>query len=251
MQVDKPKLAEGYYDKIYSALVEMETLPDTKVEVGEDSDLEERIEVANSFILGLEKQLAVARQTTSNNDKVLAQLEDVDTQLKDYEVLRCLQEAYGNKGIKNSTLLDICSRLESNLNYWSWSVFPEPIHFAIEVSHSKIDILAYRNPCTDFERVSDVRHLSGGESRAFNLLLLLSLLPLIPSSRRLNIVVLDECTANMDNQTKRLVFEQYIPLLTDIVPHVIVLDTGTTPIDGAQELYAVKEMGITNLLETI
>lgn len=250
MKTDKPKHPRDYYESVIEALEEMATLPIKYVESGE-SDLPHRLEVANDFIIDLEKRIAVGEANEARRRELQTSLADIQSLLEDKHILKVLQDAYSNKGIRMNTLSDICSRLESNLNYWSWTVFPEPIHFSIEVTQTKVDILAYRSPCTEWERVSDVRQLSGGEMRAFNLLLLLSLLPLIPDSRRTNIVILDECTANMDNPTKHLVYEQYIPLLSEIVPHVIVLDTGTTPIDDALELYAVKENGTTTLQETI
>ena len=79
--------------------------------------------------------------------------------------------------------------------------------------------------------MSDVRHLSGAESRAFSLLFMLSVLPLIPSNRRTNLCILDEFEAGLDEPTRNLLVSQYLPTLNQIVEHIIFITPNNIPED--------------------
>ena len=249
----KPELARNHYEVALRMAARLDAVNGykEKVEVPEVEpfdDLSRRIDIAQDFIIKVKGELMQADYADKHRAGILAKIHSLEQELSDYDVVKALVDAYGTKGIKTLAIAEICNRLQNNLNNFSFSVLPEPIYFTIVIEPNRFDILATRNPGTEFEQTSDVRLLSGGESRAFNLLMLISILPLIPDKLRTNIVVLDEMTANMDSATKHLVYETYIPLLQEQVPHVIVLDTGTTPIDGARELYVVKEGNTSKLV---
>ena len=249
----KPDKARDYYDTTLAVATRLNSLLpyDSVIDVPEVEPFDklvDRIDVANDFILEVKGRLLKEKFSGSQRKALQDKIDSLEAELEDYEVVKALVDAYGSKGIKTLAIADICNRLQNNLNNFSFSVFPEPIYFSIVVEPNRFDILATRNPGTEFEQTSDVRLLSGGESRSFNLLMLISILPLIPDKIRTNIVVLDEMTANMDSTTKHLVYATYIPLLQEQVPHVIVLDTGTTPIDDAREMYVVKEGNTSKLI---
>ena len=74
---------------------------------------------------------------------------------------------------------------------------------------------------TRSKRTSDIRFLSGAESRSFSLLFMIACLPLIPRNRRSNLIVLDEFEAGLDKPTRELLVDKFLPALNKIVPHII------------------------------
>ena len=143
--------------------------------------------------------------------------------------LEVLEKAYGTKGIRTYSIKQTCKKLEQNLNYYASSIFVEDYKFIIECSESGMAILVDRND----GNISDVRQLSGAESGAFNLLFLISLLPLIPSRRRCNFLLLDEPLAHASDNWKVLFKNSYLPLLQEVVPAIYI----TTPDTKEAENY--------------
>lgn len=185
-------------------------------------------------------------------------IQSLETKIEKYTKYRdnqplidALKKAFSNKGIRVNLLNDLTNVLSKRMNENAHLVFPEPVEFRFELSERNCDIYVVRNPGTKFAVESDIRLLSRGERKSFSLLLLYSMLPLIPKHKRLNIVVMDEMTSNMDQPTRTKVFRDYIPALRDIIPHVIMADTGTLEVDDAREYYVVKQGNTSRLEENI
>jgi energy-coupling factor transporter ATP-binding protein EcfA2 len=97
--------------------------------------------------------------------------------------------------------------------------------------------------------VSDVRNLSGAESNSFQLLCLISLLPLLPDNERVNLVILDEPTSHQDVVSRELFHTRYIPVLREVVPSVYVVDNHRDPLPkDAKEWVVQKQGGVSSLL---
>lgn len=163
----------------------------------------------------------------------------MDRKLKDRPILERLLDAYGPKGLRMAVLRDASSRICSNLNRFAPLLFPEKVEFTAHLSEGNLDFHVTR-----FDgRTSDIRHMSGAESRLFSLVWLLGVLPLVPESRRCNIVVLDEFEANLDQVTRDLLVNEYLPALNEVVPHVVFLTPNTPPEPGLgrRSLMVVKE----------
>lgn len=181
---------------------------------------------------------------------VLAKIADLESKLGDLPAYRLLVDAYSQKGVKRIVVNRICEAIERNMNRYSGLLFPEPIRFKFELTATKFDILATRTSRGKRKRevTSDVKLLSGSEGRSFDLLSAISMLPLIGSQRRCNILILDEALANVDQATKDLIYTDFLPALNQVVPHVVNIDISDDNIPGARELYAVKRNGISRLL---
>jgi phage shock protein A len=235
-------LLDGLTENVDSDPVDTETLSSQLKDAR--SKLERLNESMASVREFLSVQTAGAATATDTKERII----QLEARAKHAPVIKALVDAYGNKGIKVNAMSAVCTKLQHLMNSFSNTVFPEPMYFEFVVEANRFDILAYRNPGTDGERVSDVRTLSGAEGRAFNLLVALALMPMLPEHRRVNVIILDEMTSHMDRVTKELVYERYIPILHSFVPHVIVLDTGNLPLSGARELYVQKEGGTSKLI---
>ena len=169
-------------------------------------------------------------------------------ELADLPLLKILETAYSPKGLKNIVMANLCSKVEKNLNVYAPLLYSEAVRFTLDVSETQLNILITR--VFDGKEVTcDVRRLSGAESRQFNLLFPLALLPLVPSNQRLNIMVLDEPTANLDEAAVDLFSNRFLPKLKELVPHVIVLSPNLLPIDveEAETLWVVRESGVSTL----
>jgi hypothetical protein len=57
-------------------------------------------------------------------------------------------------------------------------------------------------------------------------------------------------TSNMDHPTKVKVFREFIPALREVVPHIILADTGNLEIDDAREYTVVKKGNVSKLVES-
>ncbi len=164
--------------------------------------------------------------------------------LEDLPVYELLHKAYSAQGIKQLITASLCKTLEKNINSYAKHVFEEGFKFHIDVSGAKFDFMVTRRNGT----ACDVRYFSGAESRLFAVVFLLSLLPMIPASRRANILILDEPTANMDQPLVDTFRDVLLPKLARIVPSLVIVTPDHTLVpQGARVFTVVKERGKSSL----
>jgi hypothetical protein len=167
----------------------------------------------------------------------------------DFKIQTVLRKAFGPRGIRKQRVAEIGSALETTLNKYAEQVFDFKISFELIITDTKFQILAKRN-----NKVSDVRRLSGAESRYFTLLLMITLLKYTPQSLRLDTVFLDEAEASLDKAFRDRFITNFIPLLQEVVSKVVVI----TPM-SEKELFipksiqytATKEGGVTTLTKSV
>jgi ABC-type transport system involved in cytochrome bd biosynthesis fused ATPase/permease subunit len=94
--------------------------------------------------------------------------------------------------------------------------------------------------------------MSGAESRLFQLLFLISVLPLIPSNKRLNLVILDEFEAGLDDESKHRVIHEFLPQLLSVTHHIIFVTPFDPPsnVDQSRVITVVKSSDTSTLEET-
>ena len=201
-----------------------------------------------------ELSLFIERQTNLIAEKnlyaselaeTLLAIEAIGSSADDKQILDVLLRAYSSKGLKTLVAGQICALLESNLNFYRGLIFVEPFSFSVTATEAGLAINVDRGN----GMVSDVRNLSGAESNCFRLLFIISLLPLIPSDRRLNMIVLDEPTSHMHSVTRQIFVERFLPALQDVIPHIYVI----TPHDddyltGSNEWIIAKSDGVSTLI---
>lgn len=180
---------------------------------------------------------------------VTAKIEELKPTLAQKKILTILEKAYGTKGLRSKAADEVCALYESNLNHYRDIIFAEPFIFTVNASEKGISIIVDRNNGKANSK-SDVRHLSGAESNSFRLLSLLSILPLIPDSRRVNYVVLDEPTAHMCPIYTNIFLERFVPVLRELVPSVFII----TPkkyesCPNSVEWLIEKKHGVSRLIE--
>lgn len=196
---------------------------------------------------GIEKQAAYKSEFdlyTKELSDISAEIAELKPSLEDKKILDVLLKAYSSKGLKVIVANDICSRLEENLNFYRHLIFAEPFTFSVNASDTGLSIRVDRGN----DKESDVRNLSGAESNCFNLLFVISILPLIPEHRRLNMIVLDEPSAHMDKVSQQIFVERYLPALMEVVPHIYIITPNDEYLNGSREWIVRKSGGVATLI---
>jgi len=205
-------------------------------------ELNKVVDKLPSLKSSLDKMRAVKQQISDLKDRE----DKLKTSVLDEEAYRILIDAYGNSGMKKMILKRIGKHLENKLNRYSRFVFSEDYKFKVRIE-TQLDILVERN-YPGRKVVSDVRKLSGAETRQFILLQFLSLLSLIPPNRRTNLLILDEPDTNLGPEMVENL-KGFLPVLNKIVPHIVILTPRTDIVyPGARVFTAIKEKGQSRLV---
>lgn len=161
------------------------------------------------------------------------------------DLFKSLEKAY-SKELKVYAANQVLAQIEQNLNRYSNLIFAEPFKFSVYADDKGVHCIVDRGN----GKKSDVRLLSGAESDCFRLLFMWVMLIMAEDSRRTNFVVLDEPDSHMDDTTRSLFIERFIPALRTLVPHVFLI----TPLDKhsyseCAYLTVVKHKGVSKLVE--
>lgn len=231
-----PKVIETHIDTIAVQLHRLEKQSgEVRTELGELATKRENMTKARSEYTLYKKDY----------DSVVSEIKEIKPQLEKKQVLDVLVKAYGAKGLRTLAAAKICSLLEQNLNQYRGLVFAEPFTFSVVVTDQGMAINVDRGN----NIVSDVRNLSGAESNCFRMLFVLSILPLIPSDRRINMIVLDEPTSHADDVTRSIFRERYLPALMEVVPSIYVITPHADDyIEGSAEWLVQKRHGISTIV---
>lgn len=230
----------------------MESLSESKIESLKKKarQIENEIVDLNSKCAEMEASIEFAAENKSVVEGLQEKMNNLHKYTEAVPIIESLKRAFGNKGIRVTLINQLTNALARRMNAKAHLVFPEPMLFDFQLSEKTCDIMVTRNAGTKGELTSDIRVLSQSERKSFSLLLMYCLLPMTPSSSRLNIAVLDEMTSNMDHPTKVKVFREFIPALREVVPHIILADTGNLEIDDAREYTVVKKGNVSKLVES-
>lgn len=177
---------------------------------------------------------------------VLAQLEAIKPIIDQRDLYKSLEKAYSAKGLKVFAANQILGQIEQNMNRYANLIFAEPFKFSLYAKEDGVHCIVDRGN----GKKSDVRMLSGAESDAFRLLWMWVMLIMVEDDRRTNFAVLDEPDSHMDETTRSLFIERFLPALRTLVPHVFLI----TPLSRhmyseCAYLTVVKHKGVSQLVE--
>lgn len=219
----KSKTDSGKVRSLKQVEAELERLAD------EVSDAEQTIKSAEkekSNLDGLLLAAAEYRNNVSFYEKEISsnkkKLEEFRKSSKDKKLIDILVKCYGPRGLRSVAANNVCRLLEDNLNQYRDLLFYEPFVFFVEAGDAGISIMVDRNNGSPTS-LTDVRNLSGAESNAFSLLYCLSDLMITPSFKKTNMLILDEPTSHMDEVTRALFNERFLPAVQDLVPNIFVI----------------------------
>jgi DNA repair exonuclease SbcCD ATPase subunit len=181
---------------------------------------------------------------------LVKELSDLKTKIQGFgditsrkKIYQALVQTYGGRGLKIHVLKNICALYENTLNNYADLCFVEPMRFKLEVTETGCSILVTR-PCG---KTSDIRNMSGAESNSFVLLSSLSLLPLLPDSRRTNMIILDEPFCMCDTATRKKIIQSFFPALHLVVPNIVFISNTPEQVDGSEPFTVVKQDGKSEL----
>ena len=208
--------------------------------------LQARITEIHEKLSRVRSKLEVNSMVISGLKKHRARLLEMKEELKDEEALKLLVEAYSDKGLKRTAIKAVSTRLMAEVNKYAKLIFPEDYEFGFSWDSSKLSLTVtrkYRQGKKVKVLTSDVRKLSGAESKLYTFILVLAHLTFVPSRKRSNVLILDEPDSNMSAETTEA-FKKLLPILNQVIPSIIVITPRTAErYEGAQEFTVLKEKG--------
>lgn len=180
----------------------------------------ERFNYLNKVIASIEAQLDLDEQARENLSGVKSRLKELKEKIKDEPYLKRLVEIFSDKIIKRKLVESISKKLCDLLNKYSSLVFNTSYKFQL-VWNTQIQFIVERKVGNQ-TLVSDVRKLSGAESKLFTVILVLSLLSFIEKDRRPSVMILDEPTANFSQETTES-FMRILDILKTIIPSIVII----------------------------
>lgn len=208
--------------------------------------LNERINEIHEKLSKLSARLEVNKSVTDGLEKMKARLLEMRAELINEEPLKLLVEAYSDKAMKRMAIKSVSTKLMTEINKYAKLIFPEDFEFGFSWESSKISLTVtrkYRKGKKLKTLTSDVRKLSGAESKLYTFILVLAHLTFVPQRKRSNVLILDEPTANFSADTTEA-FRKLLPILLKVIPSIIVITPRTDErYEGATEFTVLKEKG--------
>ncbi len=194
-------------------------------------------------LLEARDKLSRAQSSTERRNDVLRKIESHEMFEKHYAVLNDAWQSLGPTGARLDDLIERSYMFTDALNDAAPLFFDEAISFDVGVSGRDLGIICRRKGST-----YDARTLSGAEGKCFTLAELKAILPLLPMSRRTNILVLDEIESGM-SEPKMKLFERNLSVLCDVVPHVFISSPLTFNANDARVVTVERRNGISQIVE--
>jgi DNA repair exonuclease SbcCD ATPase subunit len=208
--------------------------------------LNERINELHEKLSSLKARLEVNRSVTDGLQKMKDRLLEMRAELINEEPLKLLVKAYSDKAMKRMAIKSVSTKLMQEINKYAKLIFPEDFDFGFSWESSKISLTVtrkYRQGKKVKTLTSDVRKLSGAESKLYTFILVLAHLTFVPARKRSNVLILDEPDSNMSAETSDA-FKKLLPILNKVIPSIIVITPRTEQrYEGAQEFTVLKEKG--------
>ena len=216
-----------------------------------DSTLRQHQDKLSTFaetVSQYEQQQNVEQVYLSEQSQLESKIAKLSESMSDKKILEVLVKAYGTKGLRATAADSVCGLLQTNLNHYRDLIFAEPFTFEVNASETGVSILVDRNNGKP-DSVSDVRNLSGAESNSFQLLCLISILPLMPDTDRVNLVILDEPTSHMCPISRTIFNERYLPVLREVVPSTYVISPNSDDLcSDSVEWTVQKRNGVSSII---
>jgi DNA repair exonuclease SbcCD ATPase subunit len=186
----------------------------------------------------LEVQKSVSIRATG----LRARLKELKAELENEEALKLLLDGYSDKAVKSMVIEAISSHLMNTVNQFSSLVFSG---YKFEfVWGSQVQLLVHRPKLG----TTDVRKLSGAESKLFTLILVLALMRFVPKRKRLNMLILDEPSASFSTETTEL-FHKLLPQINQLIPSILVVTPRAEErYPGAHEYTVVRDKGGSSIM---
>jgi DNA repair exonuclease SbcCD ATPase subunit len=185
----------------------------------------------------LKVKLEVHRSVKERARELKERMEELRELTTNEKALELLVSAYAEKAVKKMAIEAISQRLMAQVNKYAPLVFHD-YHFDF-VWDSQISIRVHR-PGAD--EPTDVRKLSGAESKLFTLIFVLAQLMFVPKNKRLSLLILDEPMASFSEETSEL-FQKLLPHILQLIPSILVVTPDARErLEGANEFTVLRTL---------
>jgi DNA repair exonuclease SbcCD ATPase subunit len=161
-----------------------------------------------------------------NYEETAQDLTKVEDKIKLY---KSLVEAYGPRGLRLEKLRKIAKAIETNIIRFLVLFTEKDFEFLVSPDESSVRFMVRRtwragkNHKANRVLEYDVRQLSGGEKKRLSVALILTLASLVASTKRTNLVILDEIETNLDDLGQYTFINDILPLIRGMYETVIVI----------------------------
>lgn len=150
---------------------------------------------------------------------------------------------YG-KELKGVAINDRLAALQDVMNENASLIFSEPMKFSFKAEGTSVTAEVLRHNGIS----SDIRHLSGSESNCFRILFAYCLLPILPSDRRTNFMILDEPDAACDDEVRDHIIKNFVPHLKQAVPNVFwITPKNVDTFSDCEHWQVIKKGGLSSI----
>ena len=212
-----------------------------------DKSVFEQYNAISNKYYELNTKLENAKSTYEKLKQIQLKLDSMKAQLEDVKPLEYLVDLFQDKTLKKKIVQIIGNRLMQLVNKYAALIFNEDYHFELEWQSSQINIICKRK-AGKRELVSDVRKLSGAESRLFTLILVLSLMSFIPTAKRPNLLILDEPEANFSAETTAQ-FYKLVQIIEQAIESIIIITTKTDEVYAGSRCYTIIRDGSSRIVQ--
>ena len=174
----------------------------------------------NEKLAHLEALYQLHKNSVEQVNKTKQRLKELKQQLADEPWLTRLIDIYSDKQMKKAMVQQISQKLCQLMNKYAALVFNQDYRFEL-IWDTQLQLLCTRRVGKQV-LTSDVRKLSGAESKLFTIILVLSLLSFVPSDKRPKVMILDEPSANFSAETTQA-FIKLLDVLKQVVPSIVVI----------------------------
>lgn len=174
----------------------------------------------NEKLAHLEALYSMHKSSLEQVNKTKQRLKELKEQLANEPWLTKLIEIFSDKQMKRAMVQQISQKLCQLMNKYATLVFNQDYRFEL-IWDTQLQLLCTRRVGKQV-LTSDVRKLSGAESKLFTIILVLSLLSFVPSDKRPKVMILDEPSANFSAETTQA-FIKLLDVLKQVVPSIVVI----------------------------
>lgn len=220
------------------------------LELGDSADFAksnvEQVADLTRELTQIEAKLARAQALTEQYQGILEKMQPLKKHIGRAKALEALLAGYDDKAMKKLVVQALSSRLGQQIAKYAAIVFPE-FKFELKWDAHQVEFLVHRH-FPDRVDTTDVRRLSGAETKLFTIVLVMALMAFVPSEKRSSMIVLDEPAANMGPANIQR-FQELLPMLNKMVPSVIIITPKSEERYGGREFTVCKIRGITTVVE--
>lgn len=238
---ERASLLEFFSPHIDTLVAYRQLTKQQKFKVKDAAGLHARINELQEQISKVQAKLEVHNTVKDRVAEMRERLVEMKKQLRDEEPLKLLVQGFSDKHMKKMAIEAIGANLMGIVNKYAKIVFAEDYHFTLEWG-TQLSILVHRRYGKKID-TSDVRKLSGAESKLFTLILVLALLTFVPEHKRSSLLILDEPTANFSEETIRS-FQELLPVLNKVIPSIVIITPRSQDVyEGAMPFTVLKKNG--------